>query len=322
MECEKSANQGVVEAQEYLGTFYIANELGQTNLRLAKKWLSMAAEQGNTPAQNLLKVIQMAGEQITMRLTELKEALYTLKENGTEEQVQDLSWLQEMIDKKDLDVDLAPDWLIQAARSGDVDSQYKMGLSEFYGVFKRTTHKQARLWLTKAAEQGHVAAQYLLGYGYLMHLDLPHADYEQAKYWLEKAAAKDNADALYILGTMYLEGLGVNKDLDKAREYFSQAAKREHVFALMDLGKIYYNGLGTEVDYTKAKNLFLKASKLNHTEADFYLCKIYAYGQGIKPNPQKAQEHLQLALEEDLLIETQDLNEACDLYVQLNAKTK
>ena len=74
----------------------------------------------------------------------------------------------------------------------------------------------------QAAKQGNVDAQYNLGVMYAIGQDVPQDD-AQAVQWYQKAAEQGDAKAQYNLGVMYEEGKGVRQNLVIAKEWFGKA---------------------------------------------------------------------------------------------------
>lgn len=122
--------------------------------------------------------------------------------------------------------DEVPDWVNdekKLAEKGDIDAQWGLGVSYYFGKELPQDSKEAAYWFTKAAEQGHSAAQFLLG---LMHVSgngVPQ-NKKQAVYWYTKAAEQGNASAQYNLGTMYADGEGVPQNYKLAYVWSSLAA--------------------------------------------------------------------------------------------------
>ena len=76
----------------------------------------------------------------------------------------------------------------------------------------------------QAAKQGNVDAQYNLGVMYAIGQDVPQDD-AQAVQWYRKAAEQGDAEAQYNLGLMYYKGEGVRQDLALAQEWFGKACQ-------------------------------------------------------------------------------------------------
>ena len=76
----------------------------------------------------------------------------------------------------------------------------------------------------QAAKQGNVDAQYNLGLMYEQGQGV-RQDYAQAVQWCRRAAEQGHAGAQFNLGVMYAEGRGVRQDLALAQEWFGKACQ-------------------------------------------------------------------------------------------------
>lgn len=76
----------------------------------------------------------------------------------------------------------------------------------------------------QAAKQGNVDAQYNLGVMYAIGQGV-RQDYTQAVQWCRRAAEQGHAGAQFNLGVMYAEGRGVRQDLALAQEWFGKACQ-------------------------------------------------------------------------------------------------
>ena len=75
--------------------------------------------------------------------------------------------------------------------------------------------------LQAAAEDGDLDAQYRLGRSYYYGEDGAPKDGEQAFQWFSRAADGDSIAAQYYLGLCYIRGVGTEKDMVRAVELFS-----------------------------------------------------------------------------------------------------
>ena len=87
---------------------------------------------------------------------------------------------------------------INAAQSGDVDAQYRLGMMYANGQDVSKNDHQAAVWLQKAAEQGHAEARYRIGLIYAKGQGVPQ-DREMARHWLQQAAMQGVVQAKIIL---------------------------------------------------------------------------------------------------------------------------
>ena len=78
--------------------------------------------------------------------------------------------------------------------------------------------------LQTAAEDGDLDAQYRLGRSYYFGEDGAPKDEEKAFHWFQRAAEGDSIAAQYYLGVCYSRGLGTGKDMVRGAELFAAAA--------------------------------------------------------------------------------------------------
>jgi TPR repeat protein len=147
----------------------------------------------------------------------------------------------------------------QAAKLGDVSSQYMLG--KMYEDAKGTEQnmRQAAAWYTQAAQQGHIKAQATLGFMYSKGNGV-NQDYSQAIIWYQKAAEQGHMNAQYNLAYLYSLGQGVIKDYQQAAYWYQKSANQGDADAQNSLGKLYERGLGVNIDLAKAKNLYQQAA--------------------------------------------------------------
>ena len=147
----------------------------------------------------------------------------------------------------------------QAAKLGDVTSQYLLG--KMYDDAKGTAKnmRQAARWYTQAAKQGHSKAQATLGYMYSKGNGV-NQDYSQAVNWYQKAAEQGHINAQYNLAYMYSLGRGVAKNYQQAAYWYQKSAVQGDDDAQNSLGKLYERGLGVHKDLVKAKRLYQQAA--------------------------------------------------------------
>ena len=154
-----------------------------------------------------------------------------------------------------------------AAKRGDVEAQFKLGL--IYGglLFEDV---EAVKWFRKAAEQGHMESQVMLGYQYLTGKGLLEDNTEAVK-WFTKAAEQGSADAQYALGDRYMRGEGVAQDKAEAVKWYRKAAEQGHLRSQTTLGAIYIKAK----DETEAVTWYRKAAEQGSAEAQYNLGTIF-----------------------------------------------
>ncbi len=124
--------------------------------------------------------------------------------------------------------------LQKAARRGDLEAQYNLGLRYSIGERGNISPREAAEWFGRAADQGHPGAQYQMGRLYELGQGLE-PDPKTAAYWYKLAAENTTqSDAQYALARSYLAGSGVERDLGEAYFWLSVAAQNGHPEASKD----------------------------------------------------------------------------------------
>jgi len=124
-----------------------------------------------------------------------------------------------------------------AAKQGDDDAQFYLGVSYNRGRGVVQDNTQAVRWWRLAAEQGNAKAQYSLGNMYYQGDGVPQNDTQAVKWW-RLAAEQGNVKAQYDLGYMYYQGLGISQDYIQAHMWFSLAEKLGHKNTVVFIYKV------------------------------------------------------------------------------------
>jgi hypothetical protein len=142
-----------------------------------------------------------------------------------------------------------------AARNGNSDAQYGLGLLYEFGLGARQDYQRAALWYERAVEQGHIPAHYALGYLYEIGEGVK-KNYREAERLYRVAADGGDLDALVGLGYLYENGMGVSQDYKRAFDYYAAASKQQSTTGMYYLAHLYANGRGVARDISFAYALF------------------------------------------------------------------
>ena len=149
-------------AQFVMGQLYRDGPLLIPDSQKAKRWFTLAAEQGMPEAQYALGKLLLSGD---------------LEVN---------------------DVDKGLRWLRQAAQNGNTYVEYRLGKEYLTGEHAPKSTKKAVHWFHLSAKRGNPFAQYMLGKLYLEGKAVPR-DQEQAVQWFRRSAAQGNRYAQFFL---------------------------------------------------------------------------------------------------------------------------
>ncbi len=154
---------------------------------------------------------------------------------------------------------------------------------------------RAEAAVRKAAKAGNAEAQFRLGvmYGNGDGVALDHA---QAVEWFERAAGQGHENALITLAWMFANGTGVDVDEDRARVLYQQAADRGSAKAQYVVATMYrFAQYGVEKDMPKALDYYLKAADQGMPTAQFALGKMLMEGKHVMQDDAAALQWLSLA---------------------------
>jgi TPR repeat protein len=154
-------------------------------------------------------------------------------------------------DDKDLELKLLP-----AAKAGDVEAQYQLGvIYTSSSSMKMTRPRDAERWLRSAAAQDHLGAMLLLVELYLIHPELA-SDPGEVATWLERAAALGHTRSAVMLGTMLWNGgRGLNVDRARGFRLLRTGALRGDEAAALFLAGHTLDGVGIKRDPAKARQV-------------------------------------------------------------------
>jgi TPR repeat protein len=154
---------------------------------------------------------------------------------------------------------------------------------------------RAEAAVRKAAKAGNPEAQFRLGVMY-GNGDGVGLDYEQARHWFEQAARQGHESALITLAWMYANGTGVESNEDRARELYLEAAERGSAKAQYVVGTMYrFAQFGAAKDLEAAVGWYLKAADQSMPTAQFALGKMLMEGKGVVQDDAAALQWLSLA---------------------------
>lgn len=157
-----------------------------------------------------------------------------------------------------LDFQAAVESFEKAAKTGNREAQYNLGICYYYGYGIPQNYTQAVHYYRLAGEQGHVDAQNNLGNCYYKGKGSVAKDMTQAKKWFA-GAAHDYPAAQFNLGVCYQE----EKNYAKALFCYRLAAEQGHAGAQLSLGVLYEKGWGAIKDEAEALKWYQQAALQN-----------------------------------------------------------
>lgn len=278
----KSAKQGHVNAQFFLGHMSCMYELGEDIFKEIWEWHQLAAEQGDAYAQDFLGRKYLNGHGVEQND---EQAVYWFRkaaEQGYEYAQCELGQMYREGRGIDPDDEQAVYWFSKAAEQGDEQGQWELGLMYQEGLGVEQNDERAACWFRKAAEQGNDEAQWLLGgmYEYGRGV-IP--DIEQAEFWYRKSAEQAGEKAQLSLNEMFDAGHGATLNEEQVTYWNIKSAEKGHAWAMRNLGLMYQNGLRVEQDDEQAAYWFSKLP--NNKNEDILQLNVLL--EGLTPEQQK-----------------------------------
>ena len=195
-----AAEQGVVNAQVFLGEMYHYGDFLPQDDTSAFKWFNAAAEQGDDYAQWSLGNCYYFGA-------------------GVEQDYRE-----------------AFKWYEMAAAQGNLDAYYSLGVCFGYGDCADLDYAESANWFLRAAQEGHADSQYNIGFIYFEGIGVKQDKNEGVK-WIRKAADQGQEDAAEMLNIILNEGITIPGKLytfDENSQYEISSAKSFKTIANAD----------------------------------------------------------------------------------------
>jgi TPR repeat protein len=147
----------------------------------------------------------------------------------------------------------------------------------------------------KAARAGNAEAQFRLGVMYGNGDGVP-LDYDEARSWFEKAVAQGHENATITLAWMCANGTGVEADEARARDLYLEAARRGSAKAQYVAATMYrFAQYGLGKDMREAVRWYVEAADQGMPTAQLALGKLLMEGKGVIRDDAAALQWLSLA---------------------------
>jgi len=242
--CTRAAEQGLVNAQFYLGYFYKQGHGSalEANGATALHWFRQAAAQGHKPAQYYIGEFYENGSASAGINRDHQAALewYRLAAPHTLA-VQKLREIPARYEKFQE--------LLAQAKAGDAESQFLVCFSCIDRIINGNQNLDPNLikadcgdnpieWGIQAANQGFNQARFYLGRYYLDGKGVEQ-DIEKALYWFRLSAENDThgGSALHLAGE-YEKGGALEMDISQAIYWYELAAQKNNPYAKSALRRL------------------------------------------------------------------------------------
>jgi TPR repeat protein len=143
---------------------------------------------------------------------------------------------------------LAKEYMVRAARAGNLDAQYQCALIDFHGDVGPLDFEEGKQWLADSASHGWAPAEFLLFQlyynGYPPAPGCPNYPLDKIEgiKWLRRAADHGFLQAQSVLAVMLVRGTDMEPNTVEAAKLLRNAAQRGYVQAQNDLGFAIMHG--------------------------------------------------------------------------------
>ena len=251
------AEQGLAEAQTFIGEMYYNGYDYPQNYEMALKWYKRAANQGCAKAQFSVGIMYYYGQGI---LQDYNKSMQWFILSAKQEYALAQSFLAGMYvvgHGAQEDFVLAYMWAEIAISNDNAEAKSFRDLfvKEMTPEQIAQAKKLAQEWIANKKPEPTV---------FLDEVHVPVGDLEKGLEAYEKGdyattlrecsplAEQGQANAQYTLGWMYRKGQGVPQDDEQAVKWYRLSAEQGHAKAQSNLGVMYQDGLGVLQDYLRA----------------------------------------------------------------------
>lgn len=290
---ESMENKQPDELAEYqLGKMLFYGRGTEKNITEAIKYLEMASEKKNIPAQYLVSSIYLK-EGIEEKIPQAIETLTELAEKGNHSLAQyALGKMYTDPENTLYEMEKGIHYLEQAAGQDHEYAQYSIGKIYTNPELGHYDLKEGIRYLVQSAEKENEYARYQLGKLFLdWTLDI--YDSEQGMSYLEEAASQGNELAKFRLIKEYMDKNSETYNLHQGLNYLRELADMGNEYAQYQLGKLYLDREMELYDSEKAVYYLKEASAQGNEPAKFRLGKEYLDKNSEAYNPSQGLEYME-----------------------------
>ena len=210
-----------------------------------------------------------------------------------------------------------------AAKGGNAEALYRMGLLYLNGQGIPQNYPAAVKALAGAAERGHHEAQYQVARMYEMGQGVRTKNPLMAYKWFQKAADGGHPGAQYQMAIRFADGRQAPQNHEKAFGWYMKAAQQRHMIAQFEVGRYYELGLETALctrasspiqcrqrarkhvedkdDSVLAFEWIMRAADQGYAAAQYKIGEMYEQGRGVRKDAGAAAMWYTLAAEQGLV---------------------
>lgn len=292
MQLEKDAEEGDVEAQFNLASYYMpVMHKENTELSKAFQWYKKAAEQGMKEAQYNVACFYMNGMGVADEDEE--ESVCWYKKSAEQGFLKSKICLA-ICYEHGLGIEKDEEQAFNIMKSIENEKNnycipYCLGSYYENGIGVEVNKEKAFEYYKTCANLGYDKGQLKTAICYEYGIGVK-KDYKKAFNRYKKAVRNGNEIAKYLMGRCYEFGIGTNVDLKKAFSIYNELENGECEEAIYRLAYCYEHAIGTEEDKTKAFELYNELARRGNEEAMFYLSECYERNEEVLVDLDKDEE--------------------------------
>jgi TPR repeat protein len=273
---EAAAAKGIADGLAWLAWLHDSKAISDWSHSKAFELYVQAAEKGSAWASFKLGVVFLRGalgkkadHALSVQWFSRAAELYYLPA------LVELWWLYEYGDSKVRNANRALDTLKMAARLGEKNALFFLGLKHRLGDGMPLDVGLAKANFERAANLGESRAQNELGV-LLINAIGTELDTKAAIHWFRLSAAQGDANAMLNLGSTYETGNGVPLDKTAALQWYKHAADTGSLKGLTAYATMLMRGIGAKRDTQRALELLEKAYSLGSEQAAYEISRHFA----------------------------------------------
>ena len=266
---KKAASNGHLSAQVYLGNLYYDGILTRSNYSESLKWFTLAAKQGDQKSAYYVATMYLEGKGVDPHPELAKKWFNILYDQNI---MQYYALMSNYLAGSD--PVHAFEFMSRAQAVGNKYALRAMGQYCKDGRGTPVDVNSARHYFNEAALQGNVIAIISMINLYISGSIKNAEAYSFALTKLKELAYNGNVDAARRLGKMYYEGIGVDIDYQTALDLFSIGAKYGDAPSYVKLAEIYRDGRGVSASVDVAIDFYCKALLRGDVYAGFSILRL------------------------------------------------
>jgi len=184
---------------------------------------------------------------------------------------------------------VAHDYFKSAARQGDANGLYNLGMCHLRGLGTPQDDQSAFNCFRSAAEKEHPEAINNIGL-FFREGRVVERDLEMSAKWFEKSASYDNPYGQFNFALALQNGEGVAQDEVRAATLLFKAANGDCVEAVDAYGVALWKGRGVPENPEAAFRYFLRAAEAGYPPAMENLSTCYRLGKGVRADERRSME--------------------------------